>query len=82
MKHGALGRALTRPETMDKVAAQVKQARTGRGLSQERLAEMVDADRSMIARIEGGSRMPSLDLASRLADVLGLSLDEMFGRAA
>lgn len=77
-----MGRAATRPETMDRLAVTVKRARTEIGISQVKLAELVDADRSMIARIEGGQRMPSMDLANRLADVLGLSLDQLFGRAA
>lgn len=82
MREGALGRALTRPETMDRVALSVRRAREAKGLTQWRLATLVDCDHSMINRIESGQRMPSMDLASRLADVLGLSLDQMFGRAA
>lgn len=82
MRDGALGRALTRPETMDRVAVQVRQAREAKGLTQWRLAELVGVDHSMVNRIESGQRMPSMDLANRLADVLGLSLDRMFGRAA
>lgn len=52
------------------------------GISQEALAFEADVSVSMVARLERGDRFPSLDMATRLADVLGnhllrkVSLDE------
>jgi putative transcriptional regulator len=54
------------------------QARKRAGLTQEQLAEDLGVSRVSIARIETGSRSPSMALALRIADRLGESLDELF----
>lgn len=49
------------------------------GLSQRALAERAGISPSMLHAIEKGTRKPSLDSARRLAQALGISLDELFG---
>ena len=63
----------------------VTRARLARGISQTELAKKVETSQSVIARLEKGnnSSMPSLDLLSRIANALGLSLVVGFeGRVA
>ena len=55
----------------------IKQVRFNRGLSQEELAEQVGISRNYLSQIERGiSANISFDVARRLGQVLGLTLDE------
>ena len=54
----------------------VRRLREARGLSRERLAEMVDT--STINRIENGTTMMGAPLIARMARVLGVSVDTLF----
>jgi transcriptional regulator with XRE-family HTH domain len=58
-----------------RLARAVAQARREQDLSQEALAERAGLSRNMIAMIESGRRIPSLPVAVRLFELLGLSLD-------
>ena len=49
----------------------VRRLREARGLSRERLAEMVERDTSTINRIENGTTMMGAPLIARMARVLG-----------
>ena len=49
----------------------VRRLREVRGLSRERLAEMVERDTSTINRIENGTTMMGAPLIARMARVLG-----------
>ena len=57
----------------------IKAARTGAGLTQKQLADRVGVNRVTIARVELGERKPSLDLATRIAAALDVSLDALYG---
>ena len=59
----------------------VKELRENIGISQEQLAVRLHTDRSTIAKWETGAAMPSATKLPLLADVLGCSIDELFGRA-
>ncbi len=54
-------------------------ARLARQLSQDQLAEMAGVTRQAVAGFEAGRFDPSLKVALRLADVLGASVEELFG---
>jgi putative molybdopterin biosynthesis protein len=54
-------------------------ARLARQLSQDQLAEMAGVTRQAVAGFEAGRFDPSLKVALRLADVLGVSVEELFG---
>ena len=56
----------------------VRRLREARGLSRERLAEMVERDTSTINRIENGTTMMGAPLIARMARVLGVSVDTLF----
>ena len=60
-----------------KIRSQIKKYRKLNGLSQERLAELIDCSREHIARIENGKMNPGLENFIRLATVFNISLDEL-----
>ena len=45
-------------------------------LTLDRLAEQVDSTKATLARIELGTRTPSLRLAARLSEVTGLPIEK------
>ena len=55
--------------------------RAERGLSQEQLSLETGIHRNYIGGIERGERSPSVLNVAKLADALGISLSELFGRA-
>jgi transcriptional regulator with XRE-family HTH domain len=52
--------------------------RLERGLTQEQVAEAVGITQSAYAMIEGGHRYPRKQIAKRLADFFGVTVDELF----
>lgn len=60
--------------------SQVSAYRKRVGISQMQLAKLCGVSQQQISRIENQSREPSLSLAFLLADTLGCSIDELFGR--
>jgi putative transcriptional regulator len=56
----------------------IEQARTARGLSRQQLADAVGVHYQTIGYLERGEYSPSLALALRLAEALGLSVQELF----
>lgn len=61
-----------------KFGKRVKQLRKERGLTQEKLAELIDVDRSYMGFIERGERNPTLDKISKIAKALNVSLSHLF----
>ena len=57
---------------------QIARLRIRRGLTQAQLAEMVGVQEATIARLEGGSRIPSLSLLRRIAEALGSRIEIQF----
>lgn len=55
----------------------LREARSRQGLSQEKLAELSDLDRTFISMIERGKRKPTLDTAHRLSYALGMKLSAL-----
>jgi putative transcriptional regulator len=58
----------------------IRVLRSEKGWSQAELAERVDVSRNSINAVENGKFDPSLPLAFRIADVFGLSVEEIFLR--
>jgi putative transcriptional regulator len=56
----------------------LKLARIEKGLSQQELADLVDATRQTIGLIESGNYNPSLNLCIKIAQTLGKTLDQLF----
>lgn len=63
------------------LAANLRQARERRGLSQAGLAAQCGVPRSTIASIESGSSNPTLSVLARLSAALQLSLEELLNPA-
>jgi transcriptional regulator with XRE-family HTH domain len=59
----------------------LRDLRTERGLSQERLAQLSGLDRTYVSGIERGERNPSLTNLLKLAATLGVPLSELAIRA-
>lgn len=57
---------------------QLKTLRTGRGWTQEDLGRRVGVSRQAVIALESGKHDPSIDLAYRIAAVLGLAVEEIF----
>ena len=52
--------------------------RKQRGLSQEKLALQIDMDRTYLASVETGKRNISIENIEKIANGLGVSLEELF----
>ena len=63
------------------MGSRLKKLREDRGLSQAKLAAAAGVPVGTLRYWEYGLRTPLLDAASRLADALGVSLDELAGRS-
>lgn len=59
---------------------QIKEIRKRRRLTQEQLGKLVGMTSAHIGHFEIGSRKPSYQNLSRLADALKVSVDELMGR--
>ena len=57
----------------------VEKYRKARGMTQVELAERVNVQQSAISLIERQERNPSLPLLVRLANVLGVTIDDLVG---
>lgn len=64
-------------EERARIGENVRHFRHERGLTQAELAEAADAANATISRIERSRLVPSVELAGRLADALGVSLDAL-----
>jgi DNA-binding XRE family transcriptional regulator len=60
------------------VANQVEAVRTETGISRQELADQVGVHYQTIGYIERGEYSPSLVLALRIADALGVEVEELF----
>lgn len=52
--------------------------RYARGYSLTQVAERLDLSRSMVHRLENGTRRLSLDTAARLANIYGVSIEDIY----
>ena len=62
------------------VKNRVKELRKKRGWTQSEFGEKLGISRQSVHSIEAGKYDPSLPLAFRIADVLGISLDKIFDK--
>ena len=60
----------------------IKDLREAKGLTQEQVAQRLGVTQGTIAHWESGARTPTLSNMVKIADVLGVSLDEAMGRTA
>ena len=55
----------------------IKTQRESIGITQEKLAEEMNIDRSTVAKWETGQSMPRADKLKRLAEILDCTVDEL-----
>jgi len=60
------------------LGSNIKQTRTNLGISQARLAEMVDMATNYLGLIENGKKFPSAKMIERIAEALGKDSTELF----
>ena len=48
------------------------------GLSQRQMADLLGISRCFYTQIEGGTRRPSLDVALKISEVLGIPVNNIF----
>lgn len=73
---------MTHPErVLQGLGQALQEARDQRGLTQEALSLETGVHRNYIGGIERGERSPSVAAVVKLADVLGVTLSELFTRA-
>ncbi|RMF00384.1 MAG: XRE family transcriptional regulator [Alphaproteobacteria bacterium] len=65
---------------MEQFADRLRELREARGLTQARLAELLEVSPRVYNRWETGAAAPRLDTVVKLADILEVSLDELVGR--
>ncbi len=61
--------------------AKLRAARDKAGLTQQQLADRVGINRVVLARWETDAREPSIGSVLALAEALGITLDELAGKA-
>lgn len=57
----------------------LKKARLNNGLSQAQLAELLGVAKSTYSMYESGKREPNIQTIRKIADILGVSVDELLG---
>lgn len=55
----------------------IKQIRADNKMTQEQLAEVLEIDRSTVAKWENGSAMPRAKMLSKLAELLNCTVDDL-----
>lgn len=56
----------------------IRMTRKKNALSQQKLALMVNVERSYLAKVELGQKNPSLDVLEKISGGLGVTLSELF----
>ena len=59
----------------------IREVRTAKGISQEKLAPLAEVDRSYVGRIERGDNNVAVLTFTRLADALGVTVSRLMQRA-
>lgn len=61
--------------------ANLKAIRTGKSMTQKRLAELTGVHRVNIAKYEAGKSSPTLKTAEKLASALGVTVSDLIAKA-
>lgn len=64
------------------LSQRIRQLRLARGLTMEGLADQLGVNRSAVAHWESGKNSPRERMLRKLAEVLGVSIGELYSEAA
>jgi len=67
-------------KTMAKIGEKIRELRTTRGISQQRLAELLGVSRPTISQIENGERKVSADELDNLAKIFNISVNSLLNK--
>jgi transcriptional regulator with XRE-family HTH domain len=62
------------------IGARITELRKAKGLSQSELAKALNASRDIIGKYERNENDPSIEMANKIADIFGVSLDYLLGK--
>lgn len=62
------------------ITTRLRELRERLGVNQETIAEACDISRVALTRYENGQRVPRAEIAARLADFYGVTVDYLLGR--
>lgn len=60
----------------------IKEARQLKGITQEQLAKMLGITQGAVAQWENGLTHPSFEMLPKVAEALGMTVDELIGKKA
>lgn len=60
----------------------IREARQLKGITQEQLAKMLGITQGAVAQWENGLTHPSFDMLPKVAEALGMTVDELIGKKA
>lgn len=63
---------------LSKVGQRIKMLRNEKGISQEKLADKADLDRTYLAGVELGKRNPSIKSLEKILNALEISFSDFF----
>ena len=58
----------------------IKEARQSKGITQEQLAKMLGITQGAVAQWENGLTHPSFEMLPKLAEILGMTVDELINK--
>jgi putative transcriptional regulator len=62
-----------------RISESIRRLRISRGFTQAELARRADISRQAVAAIEGGTYLPNVNVALKLARAFGATVEEIFG---
>lgn len=65
-------------ELKKKLGARIQEIRKSKGITQEKLAEMINMDTPNLSNIERGKKFMTADTLEKIASVLGIEEKELF----
>lgn len=65
-----------------KLRKNIRKLRKDKDLTQEQLANMLHGKKSLVSNYENGYSVPDVFVCIKIADIFGVTLDELVGREA
>ena len=65
---------------MNSIGEKIKEYRTSIGMTQQDFAYRLGVTGASVSAYENGTRMPSFDVLIRIANILGVTTDDLLGR--